>query len=273
MTPAETGPSSSAAMTERAPIVVLDPGHGGEEVGAASNGIVESASNLEMALRVEALLTEQGIEVVLTRRDQGRLDAPPSDIDPDSALPGFLVGRADRQARVDLANMAGADLFIAIHSNGSANLEQRGVEVWYDPNRSFGEENLKLAEAVLAGVLRELRAYGYAARDRGVRDDTCWRFSERAGRCFPLFVLGPAREIQRDDVIRFGIEPEQIGFAPGQDVLRTRATQMPAALVELLFVTNGDDARVLRSDAGRAAIARGIAGSVVEYFALQNGEE
>ena len=41
---------------------------------------------------------------------------------------------------------------------------------------------------------------------------------------------------------------------------------MPSALVELLIITNDGDNRVLRDDAGRQAMARGVAGAIVEFL-------
>src|SRR5688572_1977665 len=160
-------------------LVVLDPGHGGDEVGSATNGVVEKESNLEMALRVEKLLLAQGYEVLLTRRADKRAAAQ---------IPGYTVNRSDIQARIDLANANGAAVFVSLHSNGSTDPGQRGVEVWYDSSRPFGSENLRLARLLLTHVVGELRSYGYAAQDRGIYDSACWRLRE--GRCFAIFVLG-----------------------------------------------------------------------------------
>ena len=166
------------------PTVVLDPGHGGEEVGAANYGVVEKHSNLDMALRIERLLQAEGVHVILTRREDTRVASRPG------LGSTFGSTRFDLQARIDIANSAEADLFLAIHSNGSPSGDQSGVEVWFDPNREFGEQNRTLAQTIQDNVLRELAAYGYSAVDRGIKDDTCFR--QRSGRCFPLFVLGSA---------------------------------------------------------------------------------
>src|SRR4051794_33994040 len=50
-------------------IVVIDPGHGGQDSGTTKNGIVEKELTLEVAHRVERLLQERGLVVVLTRAD------------------------------------------------------------------------------------------------------------------------------------------------------------------------------------------------------------
>jgi hypothetical protein len=90
-------PRPAATLTPRKRVVVLDPGHGGAEVGAADYGVVEKVSNLEMALRVEALLRARGIEVVLTRRSDERAV---------SSEPGWTAQHFDLQGRIDIANAA-----------------------------------------------------------------------------------------------------------------------------------------------------------------------
>jgi len=98
-----------------------------------------------------------------------------------------------------------------------------------------------------------------------MKDDSCFRF--RFGRCFPLYLLGPEREITRAELARRGIDPGALGLRPDQQSTRTRASAMPGALAELLFVTNEADAAVLRDEAGREALARGIAAAAAEFLA------
>jgi N-acetylmuramoyl-L-alanine amidase len=257
--PAVTRAAEPAAV--RPPTVVIDAGHGADEVGASNHGVVEKHSNLDMALRVERILADAGVRVVLTRREDRRVGTP---LVP-AAGGTFPATRFDLQARVDLANAEDADLFVSIHSNGSTSAFESGVEIWYDPNRPFGDRNRRLAEAMQASVLDELRAWGYAAVDRGIKDDTCFRF--RRDRCFPLFLLGPERVTTREELLRRGLDPEALGLSPGQQLATTRATQMPGVLAELLFVSNATDAAVLRDEGGRDALARGVARAILGALA------
>jgi N-acetylmuramoyl-L-alanine amidase len=240
-------------------LVVLDPGHGGDEVGSATNGVVEKQSNLDMAFRVEQLLIDQGVDVLLTRR---------GDVRTAGQIAGYTATRSDIQARIDIANSAYADLFVSIHSNGSTDAGQRGVEVWYDSSRSFATENLRLAYLLKDRVLGELRQYGYAAQDRGLFDGQCFR--QRGDRCVSLFVLGGARQTSREEIERRGGDPEALGFS-GDVPLFSRPTEMPGALVELLIITNAADAAVLRDERGRQAIARGLATAVMEFLSAKEG--
>jgi N-acetylmuramoyl-L-alanine amidase len=241
-------------------VVVLDPGHGGDEVGAAANGVVEKDSNLDMAFRVEKLLVDQGFEVVLTRREDKRTAAQ---------IAGYTAARSDIQARIDLANAAGADVFVSIHGNGSADMTQRGVEVWYDGSRPFADENRRLADLLRQHVIGALRLYGYPAQDRGLLDGACFRF--RNGRCFSLFVLGGPRATSRQEIERQGGNPEALGFK-GAETIYSQAPQMPGALIELLIITNQSDAAILRTASARDAMARGIGDAIVEFLGGQAGQ-
>jgi N-acetylmuramoyl-L-alanine amidase len=252
MTPARQAESTATDVPDVL-TVVLDPGHGGSEVGASANGVVEKNSNMDMARRVQRLLEEQGVRVVLTRSG----DTHAEGYTPDPSLSGRASTRQDLQARVDLANEEDADLFLSIHSNGSSSAAESGVEVWFDPNRRFGDDNARLATMLQDAVLNSLVSYGYDAYDRGIKDDTCFRL--RRDRCRPLYVLGPAHT----DVSDYPRPVE--GRAPFEASAQ-RATNMPGALIELLFISNPADAAVLTDPAGRDAIASGITSAIVEFL-------
>ena len=90
--------------------VVLDPGHGGKDAGATGlRGLREKDVTLDVARRAAPALTEQGMEVMLTRDDD--------------RLPTL----EERTAR---ANAFGADLFVFIHCNASETKGHRGVETY-----------------------------------------------------------------------------------------------------------------------------------------------
>jgi N-acetylmuramoyl-L-alanine amidase len=90
--------------------VVLDPGHGGKDPGAAWYGKLEKRHCLDVALRVEAILKRRGLQVVMTRRTDR------------------FVELADR-AR--LANRYRNAIFVSVHFNANRNTRIRGLEVYY----------------------------------------------------------------------------------------------------------------------------------------------
>lgn len=221
-------------------VVALDPGHGGPEVGAAGAGVAEKDVNLRIALKLKALLERDGMIVVLTR-DSDRRAVPPPGFEPP---PDWRDTRKDLQARIDIANLAGADVFISIHNNGSSNPNERGTEVWWDGRRPFAAYNRALAELVLEELLRHIRAAGYPPVNRGLKEDSNFRMWQ--GRAFPIFVLGP----------------------PRAGAVTTRATNMPAVLGESLFLSNPSEAVQLTREEMLDAIARGYHAALTRYFRL-----
>lgn len=242
-------PALPRAAGDKTRVVVLDPGHADDEIGAAANGVVEKHSNLDMAFRVEALLLSQGVRVVMTRRGDVRTYVGP-------AIAGYSATRRDLQARVDLANDVNADVFVSLHSNGSASSADRGIETYWDSGRTFAEQNRTLASTIQRNVIGEMAGAGLPARDRGAKDDACLRLFQ--GRCFPLFVLGPGRGTAGAEVLQRA--------GTGDQALTSRPTSMPGALVELLFVSSPADAALLLSEDARNTMARGVARGIVEYL-------
>ncbi len=236
--------------------IVLDPGHGGPDGGAAANGVAELGSNLDFALRIEEILVANGHNVVLTRRDDG-----PSLLSPAILNSDFASTRPDREARTQLARTVNADLFVSIHSNGHPDPTVSGLEAWYHPSALQPGQNQHFGGLILGRVFAELQASGYAVNSLGTKDDTCWL--QFGSVCRSIYVLSPPLTLSRDTLLARGYDPDAVGFVPGQNYRSTRGTAMPAVLVELLFTSNSNDAAALRNGALRQAIARGVAQGII----------
>ena len=130
-------------------LIVIDPGHGGSDDGAMHNGLVEKQLNLNVAERLKALLTARGWLVKMTRETDVDVFAPN-----DSA-------HDELQARCDVANQAGARLFISIHTNSFTTSELSGTTTYYYKSDSYG-----LADAVHARLAATL-----PTADDGIRKE------------------------------------------------------------------------------------------------------
>lgn len=106
-------------------IIVIDPGHGGENNGTTSNGVIEKEMTLKTALAMyEELCKYDGIEVYMTRT---------TDIEKDISLAKRAEFAAEKQA----------DFLFSIHYNASETHEMYGSEVWvssFPPYNSCGYE-------------------------------------------------------------------------------------------------------------------------------------
>lgn len=112
--------------------IVIDAGHGGHDPGAQGNGLVEKNVVLSVALKVEDLLEDDGVDVVMTRRN-----------DTFISLSG----------RVNIAERANADSFVSIHAN-AASAAAEGAETFYN-NSSKARESRELAEAIQDRLVRD----------------------------------------------------------------------------------------------------------------------
>jgi N-acetylmuramoyl-L-alanine amidase len=134
-------------------IIVLDPGHGGGDVGTAHNGLVEKTLTIDIARRLRALLTAMGWTVRMTRD---------SDIDPVSAANMAAMkadgrpnpsDRAYLQTRCDVANDVNARMFISIHVNYSDSPGVNGTTFyWYKPQDQQLAQTLEKATIPVAGT-------------------------------------------------------------------------------------------------------------------------
>jgi N-acetylmuramoyl-L-alanine amidase len=96
--------------------VVIDAGHGGKDPGATSYlGYYEKEVNLKVAQKIAWRLKNQGVQVIMTRN---------SDTFPEL------------NDRAEIANRAGADLFVSIHHNSNHSRIHRGYTIYIAPNAS-----------------------------------------------------------------------------------------------------------------------------------------
>jgi len=125
--------------------IVIDPGHGGPELGAVgSNGLKEAEVNLGVALYLWGYLKDAGANPILTRTtDAGLYQQEP-----------FIL-KNDLQARSDLSNVCGADLFVSVHHNSDALHTQRDdLMVFY--KLSDSGQSRDVARDVCAGLEEKL---------------------------------------------------------------------------------------------------------------------
>lgn len=128
-------------------IIVIDPGHGGEDTGAISqNNVNEKDVVLDISLKLGEKLEENNFKVYFTRKS-------------DKAL-GNTV-RSDIINRAKFINARNADIFLSIHLNGSDIESAKGVESY---SRFLDDKSYLLAES----IQDELSSIEYT-KDRGIK--------------------------------------------------------------------------------------------------------
>ncbi len=176
-------------------IVCIDPGHGGEDLGnvRVENGRIvlqEKDFVLEHSLMLAERLREKGFEVVLTRETDTEVNPSNEDVNGDGEVapeggPARTEQLDDLQARVNICNLAAADLLVSVHYNGAENEFLSGYEVWFNDDREFSGRS-----EAFATFMHEALAEAYAecwirrgrSRDRyrGPRGD--WSGTPRRAR-------------------------------------------------------------------------------------------
>ena len=132
---------------ETAPLVIIDPGHGGPDSGAVGvHGSLEKDINLAVATELAALFREAGISVLLTRTEDTLVLKEGEDVKGQRK-------QKDLYNRVSIANAYPNATFVSIHMNAYPVAKYRGLQVYYDPSSA---ESALLARRITDHVRREL---------------------------------------------------------------------------------------------------------------------
>ncbi len=135
----------AAAPSQGKQLIVIDAGHGGEDIGAQVKNLKEKTLALQTATLVKKHLHDKGYRVILTRSR-------------DVFLP--------LKKRTNIANETKSKLFVSIHFNAYKSPQPHGIEIFYYNRGSKWRQvaSKKLADAVLLGMVKAL-----GAKNRGVK--------------------------------------------------------------------------------------------------------
>jgi N-acetylmuramoyl-L-alanine amidase len=226
---ARTQPAAPVSQVSAGPVVVLDPGHGGEDEGARGPaGEVEKDITLAVARTVAARLQAAGITARLTREGDEH------------------VALLDRTG---LANRLHASVFVSIHANASAAKGAKGAETYY-----------MSADASDAGAAQSAARENAGAAQPDTVKLILWDLAYVANLNSSARL---ARGIQEKLNALQGIRDRGIRQAPF--VVLTGAT-MPAALVEVGFLSNPEEATRLVSKEAQDLLAGVLADAIVEFI-------
>ena len=213
--------------------VVIDPGHGGHDPGAKVKGLLsEAALVLDVAQRLEKLLLKQGVEVVLTR-----------------AADVFVP----LETRTEIANRAGADLFLSIHANASSDTAARGFETYFlsfAPNAQ-AEAIAARENAASARTMRSLPDIVKAIALNNKIDES---------RDFASLVQASLA----DRLKKVDKSARSLGVKQAPFMVLIGAT-MPSVLAEISFLTNRREGNLLKTQSYRQQVAEALFAGVMNY--------
>ncbi|MFD2206192.1 N-acetylmuramoyl-L-alanine amidase [Kiloniella antarctica] len=219
-------------------IIVVDAGHGGVDPGAIGlSGVQEKKLALDYARSLKAALERNGrYEVIMTRNS-------------DTSL-------ALRQ-RVEVAQKAEADLFISLHANKHSSSKIKGVSVYSLSENGSDKE----AEALASKENKADIIIGFDLSEQSpdvskILIDLAQRETNNQGKQFANVLVS---EFKREaDML--GRPHRSAGFA----VLKSPI--IPSVLVELGYMSNKQEERLLRSDTHRNKLVLAISKAVDQYF-------
>ena len=223
-------------------IVAIDAGHGGKDPGAvSSNNVLEKDITLLIAKELQRTLRDtEGYQAVLIRNDDS------------------TVSLNDRYQN---ARKYGADAFVSIHADGFrlASVKGASVFIWSEESSSSVARNLSDKERRrIQAQIKNIKSYDFnedAARD--LYPNTYKKKVDQSK------ILGTKilDQLKRDPYTK--IHKQNVEYA---DFRVLKSVDIPSVLVESGFITNPEDAKRLKTKAGRRMIARSIFLGIHNYF-------
>lgn len=231
-----------ATLTKRR--IVIDPGHGGHDPGAVGpSGLYEKDVVLDIALKLkEILLEDPSNEVFLTRET-------------DVFIP--------LEERTAIANNKNADLFVSIHANASPSRRATGIET-YLLNWTNDEEAMRVAARENAISLKKMKEM-YRQMDvlEMIKNDLMRENKRDAS-------IRLAHYIQRSLISTLNEEKnnrKRIDHGVKQALFYVLfGAKMPSVLVEVSFISNPGEERLLSNESYRMHIAKAISTGLNIYI-------
>lgn len=216
-------------------IIVIDPGHGGEDPGTRHNGIIEKNYVMTMGKLVKAYFDrDPRFKAILTR-------------DGDYIIP--------LEKRREIAERLGADAFVSLHANYNSKKAIRGIEIYYEsPKGAVGE-----AERLVADNENQVD-FG------GTMNNSTSIITKRDIIEKQAFTMNKSRQLAEKVETQLAASVVQL---PSRGVKRAgfkvlHSMAMPSILVEFGYVSNFQDAEILKNYTARTRLAQGV------YFGLRD---
>ncbi|HKK83261.1 MAG TPA: N-acetylmuramoyl-L-alanine amidase family protein [Atribacterota bacterium] len=217
-------------------VVVIDPGHGGSQPGAIGpSGLKEKDVVLDVALRLKRMLQNDGFSIHMTREK-----------DVDVSL----------ESRPLMALQKEADVFISIHINSvfqKGSHTARGVETYVLSSKYIGASAKDVAD-------RENKANQYHNYENQVINQIIADLEESASIDFSLDL---ADMVQKRLVQHTGLGNRGVKQAP---FIVLKGVNMAAVLVEVGFICNPNEEKLLKTSEFREKIAQALSQSVKDYL-------
>ncbi len=256
-------------------VIMLDPGHGGNDSGAVAHEsgkvIAEKDINLKLAQKLGLILKNKGYKVVYTRLGTER------NIEKDLAAQGYqipsLVGENDTHKRVRAKDTIRPNLFLSIHCNSENGTSTHGVETYFFSNKDFASWKKTLPRTISADKLKN---YNDLIKDENTlntnsryRNNKNWStqlaiknkiFAQRLqGELLATTHTITSSKAKNNNVI-------ENNFAVITDSNVLDNIYVASALVETGYMSNPKDRKNLLNPTYQSKIAQGLASGIIKSF-------
>lgn len=240
-----SGSFEAFAQANKKFTVVIDAGHGGKDIGATDNGVMEKNINLQVARQLESLIKKKlkNTKVVMTRDDDTYLTL---------------------QQRADKANKAQGDIFISIHTNSvdkkNPNRKTVAGSSVYTLGLHKDENNLEVARRENSVIELEKN---YQQNYSG--------FDPQKDESYIIFEMAQKKNLSQSIKFAENVEKELVKSGRKDRGVHQAgfwvlwATSMPSVLVELDFICNPESAKYISSEKGAKEMAEAIFNAVKAY--------
>mgnify|MGYP000870768209 CR=1 FL=1 len=227
-------PQALSPSASRKRVIVIDPGHGGEDLGAHNGSLVEKDIVLAVALQVKKELSKRSdLVVVLTREEDVYL---PLDV------------------RTAIANELAADLFVSLHVNASFRPVSNGIETYLFAGNSQPDD------AEIVDFENKAGNHTFASSRNMLNHfytETAREESRHLAKTMQSKLLARVRSVRKNAADR-GTKQ-----APLMVLMDAR---MPAVLVEIGFATHADEAKLLPQNSYQQLLADGVVAGIQDYL-------
>jgi N-acetylmuramoyl-L-alanine amidase len=236
--------------------IVIDPGHGGTDPGAVQNGYLEKNLNNQFSLKFADKLQKLGANIIYTRN-------PNSD--------NFI----DLPERASFANTTNADLFVSIHHDSNVSTSPNGFSIHYSSYRPAIEVNdvYVLSNGVKYPFIREVTENKQFIVKNGSSEMALSYVGNNIAydpTPSPAVVTTKAlTDVFANALAYPGIKATTAYSSTGirdSNLYVTRWTNMPSILIELGFISNPNEVKLLANPTVQDTRAQNLANSIKDYF-------
>jgi len=231
-------------------ILVIDPGHGGKDPGAVNGKSQEKTINLNIALKMGKLIEQncKNVKVIYTRK---------TDV--------FV----ELYKRADIANKAGADMFISVHTNSAKNKSAYGAETYLlgvEENRANANLNAALEENKAILLENDYQTHYEGYDPNSPESMIIFQFMQNEYQKESLKMASFNQNRMTGNAKRHDRGVHQAGY------LVLWKSTMPSILIELGFISNDNECKYLTSQKGIDEMGQSLYLAFKDYLEYYNKE-